>query len=169
MVTDWPFAGSFLPRYISGMAVGEGMSGVVAALLSRLQYLTCTNEACTDFSFGPSQYFAALALAVGCSAVAFWCLEHLRGCKAQRNPQETGAGNRSLELLVAGDELSETQLLSPGGTELYGEGDDGLRGSPRAEAHVGGYYDPRLGIGESERAAMLFVVGWCSCWQNGVV
>ena len=66
-VVYWPFAGTFLPRYISGLAVGEGLSGVVAALLSQLQYAT-------DFGFGPSAYFAALAAAVGCSAVVGWLL-----------------------------------------------------------------------------------------------
>ena len=76
-VVYWPFAGTFLPRYISGLAVGEGLSGVVAALLSQLQYAT-------DFGFGPSAYFAALAAAVGCSAVAFWCLEHLDACALVR-------------------------------------------------------------------------------------
>ena len=58
-VVYWPFAGSFLPRYISGMAVGEGLSGVVAALLSQLQYFTCKDPECTDFAFGPTQYFVA--------------------------------------------------------------------------------------------------------------
>ena len=37
-VVYWPFAGSFLPRYISWMAVGEGLSGVVAALFVQVQY-----------------------------------------------------------------------------------------------------------------------------------
>jgi hypothetical protein len=186
-VVYWPFAGSFLPRYISWMAVGEGLSGVVAALLVQLQYLTCTDassDPCSDFAFGPTQYFLALAVAVGCSALAFWCLENLRACELQRafrSPEMSGGNSQpgySLELLAsesdgAGQATSsysardphassdgEKQLLSPGGTELYDDGDDGLRMETSAPVAV---------MSRSERRAMLCVVGWASCWQNGIV
>lgn len=187
-VVYWPFAGSFLPRYISWMAVGEGLSAVVAALLVQVQYLSCGDAAIVAANpcstFGPTQYFVALAAAVGCSAMAFWCLENLRPCKVQkafhesRVSQPNGSSGYSLELLTGhNDDIApstssfgsahipasddgEKQLLSPGGTDLYDEGDDGLR----VETSTSG-----RPISRNERWAMLGVVGWASCWQNGIV
>ena len=82
----------------------------------------------------PCRYFLALALAVGCSAAAFWCLEHLRACELQRAFRDNSQSGYSLELLTgqnAADNSAssdgEKQLLSPGGTELYEDGEDGLR------------------------------------------
>ena len=165
-VVYWPFAGSFLPRYISGMAVGEGLSGVVAALLSQLQYLTCKDPECTDFAFGPTQYFVALAVAVGCSAAAFWCLENLRSCQAQRTSRGSDGsvgGGGAGELLASTDhpELSEQELLSPGGTELYDEGEDGFRleaaasSSTREPSH-----ESIVGVGQGSTSRIL---GMCLC------
>ena len=107
----------------------------------------------------------------------------MRVCQMQRAfrggqlSQANGQSGYSLELLgghnedagrspsfishgdVPTDDDGEKQLLSPGGTELYDEGEDGLRVDPTANAT----------INASERQAMLYVVGWASCWQNGIV
>lgn len=62
----WPFVGAFPSEYVSGLALGENLSGVVASLLSWLQ--VC-------LGLPPAAFFVMLAGALLCSGVAFWFLQ----------------------------------------------------------------------------------------------
>lgn len=62
----WPFIGAFPAEYVSGLALGENLSGVTASLLSWIQV-------CLGLS--PAAYFVMLAGALVCSGAAFWSLQ----------------------------------------------------------------------------------------------
>jgi hypothetical protein len=158
-VVYWPFVGGYHARYISALAVGEGMSGVAAALSA---------WAVEQLGLGPSAYFGCLALLLGCSLVAFWVLRHVQACQTQRQVGREGE--------VGGEPIREDNW------RLLGEeGAASLEMSKLEPAHVPGVekrqHAAAAAAGWRADASdpppapwmMLALIGWCSAWQNGVI
>eukprot|EP01048_Picozoa_sp_COSAG05_P021408 COSAG05_NODE_3930_length_1769_cov_1.417964_1_plen_423_part_00 len=197
-VIYWTYVGMFAPQYVSGLAVGESMSGVVAALLTALQ---------RSFGYGPSVYFVWLALVVLLAMLAFAMLQNLAACRAQRVAAAAsagvvgGAGDEGSDSSTESDE--EKLALFPDTTTASNSTADDTNGMGRKgisregkgyysrgnDKHSGitdddGYVSlgtppssPSRGIDdvaalaglEHKERALLLLVGWAACWQNGIV
>ena len=171
-------AGWYDPRFISGLAVGESMSGVVAALLTAMQ---------RGLGFGPSVYFLMLAGAVALSAWAFWLLQRLPACRAQLLPAPAA------DELTGGIDMMPPAEKDPHGccnavnsseheVEFVSEAESApthleqqertslarvALPSADSDGPVPAVTDVATGV--SSEWHLLLLVGWASCWQNGVV
>jgi len=85
-VLFWRFAGTFQPLYLSALAAGEGMSGVVTSSLAWMQGAS-QNEP----RFSAGSYFALLAVAMSISTLAFHVLRKAAFLQTQRRSDNEGA------------------------------------------------------------------------------
>lgn len=108
----WPFAGRFYDPYVTGLAVGEGMSGVVASALTWIQTARSPNS----LLFSVSAYFYMLAAIMIISAAAFHALRIWKGSKAQMHDGLSEESQREVDRpLITNDDESETNLYKING------------------------------------------------------
>lgn len=114
----WPFAGLFQHKYVIALSVGEGMTGVIAAILVWIQVSPGPNASPL---FSASVYFFLLGVVMLISLTAFYCLNTLKRAHMKRldvRIYQHSDNDSASQLLLVDNRTSTDETSSSSGTQL---------------------------------------------------